>query len=96
MTISTTESTAIFNGNGVTTVFPFSFPFIQDSDLKVYQEVVATGVVTEITTGFTKVGAGSNSGGSTATHTIVYGHHLRHISHLDFFAREPCYRTTQC
>ena len=64
MTISTTESTAVFNGNGVTTDFPFSFPFIQDSDLKVFQEVVATGAITEITTGFTKVGAGSNSGGS--------------------------------
>lgn len=64
MTISTTESTAVFDGNGATTVFPFTFPFIQDSDLKVYQKVVATGVITELVAGFTKAGAGSASGGS--------------------------------
>lgn len=63
MTISTTNSTAVFDGSGVTTVFPFTFPFKQDGDLKVYQKVVATGIITELTTGFTKSGAGNPAGG---------------------------------
>lgn len=64
MTVSATDSTAVFDGNGVTTNFPFNFTFDNDSEIKVYSKEVATGIVTELTSGFTVNGAGDDDGGS--------------------------------
>jgi hypothetical protein len=63
MTVSTTDSTAVFDGNGVATEFPFSFPFNANGDIKVYSKSAA-GLITPVVSGFTVAGAGSASGGS--------------------------------
>lgn len=62
MTVQTTNSTAVFDGNGVTTDFPITFPFKQNSDIKVYSKD-ASGIVLPVLSGFTVEGEGSPSGG---------------------------------
>lgn len=46
--ISETTNIAVYLGNGVTTVFPFSFHIEEEDHLHVYEYVIATGVLTEI------------------------------------------------
>lgn len=65
MTITSVVHEATFTGNGVTTVFPFTFPFLDNSHIIVRLTSVA-GVVTlqTLTTNYTLTGAGGPSGGS--------------------------------
>lgn len=63
MTVPTTNNTVVFNGNGVTTVFPFGFPFKANGDIKLYSKD-ASGVVQPVLSGFTLTGAGSPNGGT--------------------------------
>jgi len=48
MTVADNYAPAVFTGNGVTTVFPFSFVVYDESHLLVYEQVIATGVRTLI------------------------------------------------
>lgn len=64
MTISSsTNRSGPYNGNGSTTVFARTFRVLEAEHLKVYQTI--SGVTTEVTTGITKDGIGSDSGNVT-------------------------------
>jgi hypothetical protein len=60
MTISTTTSKVSYTGNGVTTVFAYTFKIFADSEVTVYVD----GVLKTLTTHFTVSGAGTASGGN--------------------------------
>lgn len=66
MTISSTTNRKEYTGNGVTTAFPYPYPFYTNSDLVVYERTIATGAIAKKTNGsdFTVSGAGSPSGGT--------------------------------
>lgn len=66
MTISSDVTRVAYSGNGVTTVFPFAGQFTANSDLLVYERVVATGVFTllALTADYTVAGAGNPLGGT--------------------------------
>ena len=66
MTISTTISRQIYNGNGVTTVFAFPYRFLQNEDLVVILVDDSTGVTTTqvLNTDYTLSGADSDTGGN--------------------------------
>jgi uncharacterized protein YjbJ (UPF0337 family) len=51
MTVSTTHSKHVYTGNGVTTQWPYTFPIISSSDVKVYLTDLSD-VTTEVTTRF--------------------------------------------
>lgn len=66
MTISSsTNKSGPYSGNGTTTVFARTFRVLEADHLKVYQTI--SGVTTEVTTGITKDGIGSDSGNVTFT-----------------------------
>lgn len=69
MTISTTTSRQIYNGNGVTTVFAFPYRFLRNEDLEVYRINDSTGVVTTLalSTDYTVSGADNDAGGNVTT-----------------------------
>jgi len=81
MTVSTTDSRIVYNGNDVTTVFSFPYPFLNQGYLVVVS-VDADGVETvkTITTHYTVSGAGDPAGGSvtmltapaTGTRLVIY------------------------
>lgn len=48
MTLTTVVPVAEITGNGVTTVFPFTFYVAEEEHLVVYEKVIATGVLTEV------------------------------------------------
>ena len=60
MTISTTTSKVSYTGNGVTTVFAYTFKIFADSEVTVYVD----DVLKTLTTHYTISGAGSASGGN--------------------------------
>jgi len=60
MTISTLTSKVSYTGNGVTTVFAYTYKIFADSELKVYDN----GVLKTLTTHYTVSGAGGASGGN--------------------------------
>ncbi|WP_027859257.1 hypothetical protein [Marinobacterium jannaschii] len=68
MTVPSTVSVAgPFAGNGSTTVFPFTFKILQDSDLEVvHTNAAGAETVLTLATHYTVTGAGSESGGSVA------------------------------
>ncbi len=71
MTITSTGNRESYPGNGVTAIFPFPHPFFANTDLVVYEQVVATGVRTTLalTTDYTVSGAGTQTGGSVTRTT---------------------------
>lgn len=64
MTISSTTNRVSYNGNGVTTAFPFNLKFFSQADLKVIETVKATGIdtVKSLTTDYTISGTADASG----------------------------------
>jgi len=64
MTLSTQVSKTSYSGNGSTKVFPLSFPFLRDADIKALLK--EDGVETALTLGthYTLLGAGNPTGGS--------------------------------
>lgn len=74
MTVTTTQSDASFDTNGVTVVFPFTFKFFYNEDLLVIY-TSPQGVLSTLTLGidYTVSGAGSESGGSVQTTTPLAG-----------------------
>lgn len=63
---STTNKSGPYTGNGVTTVFAYTFRILDDDHLLVQKKVTATGVLTTLvkTTDYTVSGVGSSSGGN--------------------------------
>lgn len=59
---SATSKSGPYTGNGVTTVFPYSFRILNASHIKVVRTVA--GVDTVLTSGFTVSGVGNSSGGA--------------------------------
>lgn len=66
MALSTTASRVQYLGDGSTTVFTVTFEFFNNTDLKVYSTVIATGASTllTLTTDYTLTGAGVGVGGT--------------------------------
>lgn len=66
MTISSTTAKNTYNGNGVTTAFPYSFRILDDDHLLVQTKVISTGVVTDLvkTTDYTVSGVDEAAGGN--------------------------------
>ncbi len=70
MTVQTTESSAEFITNGVTTEFPFFFKFLEDDDLEVtYIDAAGTSTVLTLGLDYTAVGAGKPAGWKVTTTT---------------------------
>ena len=67
MTVSTTTTKAIYNGDGSTTGFPTTFEFFDAADIEVIERVIATGgeTVKTLNTDYTV------SGGNGATGTVT-------------------------
>lgn len=57
-------------GNGATTIFSFSWKGLSTEFVKVFSQNVSTGVITELTTGFTKA-LNSNGIGGTITFSVA-------------------------
>jgi len=72
MTVNTEASDQTFIGNGVSTNFPLTFRFFEDSDLNLIITNTSTGVSTGLTLGadYSVSGAGNASGGSV---TLIAG-----------------------
>jgi len=68
MTISSTYAPVQYNGNGVTTVFPFPYEFYNSTDLIVKSTVIATGATTTLTSPTDY----SVSGGSGSTGNVTF------------------------
>lgn len=74
MTVSTVESVAEFDTNGVTTNFPFYFKFLANEDLVVtYVNPDGVSLVMTYGTDYTVNGAGKSDGGSVVTTTTLPG-----------------------
>ncbi len=67
MTVSTTTTKVIYNGDGATTAFPTTFEFFDAADIEVIERVITTGAETvkTLTTDYTV------SGGAGATGTVA-------------------------
>lgn len=65
MTISTTYTPTQYTGNGVTTVFPTVFVFLDTTDIVVTQTVISTGVETDVTGSVTVTGGNGSNGNVT-------------------------------
>jgi len=68
MTVSTQVATASYIGNGVTTIFPFSFPVYESSHLKVRLYNLLNNAYVELTD-YTTTGIGPDSTGGTVTYS---------------------------
>jgi len=68
MTVNTTTDRARFDGTGAQTVFPYTFPILRDSDMRVVL-IAADGTETVLTqdTNYTITGAGTDVGGNVTT-----------------------------
>ena len=68
MTVSTTTTKVIYNGDGATTAFPTTFEFFDAADLEVIERVITTGAETvkTLTTDYTVSGGNGSSGTVTA------------------------------
>ncbi len=64
MTVSTTTTKVIYNGDGATTAFPTTFEFFDAADLEVIERVIATGAETvkALTTDYTVSGGNGSVG----------------------------------
>lgn len=72
MSLSTTSSMAIFNGNGTTGPFSFGFKFFSNSDIHIFK-TSALGVVTNFIEGqqYSLTGAGSDLGGAVTLSSVL-------------------------
>jgi len=71
MTITNTDRSVVFVGNGVTTVWPYGFIIPDAGSLVVKVTVIATGVETVISSGdFVATGLGNASGGTITYPTV--------------------------
>lgn len=68
MTVSTTTTKVIYNGDGATTAFPTTFEFFDAADIEVIERVIATGAETvkALTTDYTVSGGAGSTGTVTA------------------------------
>lgn len=74
MTVNSTDSTAEFVTNGVTTNFPFYFKFFANEDLVVtYVDPLGVSSILTLGTQYTVNGAGNDDGGSVVTTTALAG-----------------------
>jgi len=66
MTISSETNKVIYTGNGVTTVFPYTFKILDDDEILVQTRLTTTGVYTTLvkTTDYTVSGVGTAAGGN--------------------------------
>ncbi len=66
MTVPSATNRVDYVGNGATSVFPYTFRVFVNTDLKVTEQVIATGVETllVLTTDYTVSGVGDGSGGN--------------------------------
>lgn len=77
MTVTSQISRNDYNGNGVTTQFPVTFRFLQNSQIKVIRTIVATGVATTLTLdaagadGYSVTGANLPSGGQVTLNVAL-------------------------
>lgn len=71
MPISSTTNRRLFTGNGVTTVFPFQYYFLNASDLVVIKTEIASGAATTLALNvdYTVTGAGDPNGGNVTLTT---------------------------
>src|SRR5678815_1359473 len=74
--ISTTNSKHVYNGDGVTIHWPYTYPINATTDIKVYLTVTATGVQTLLSSGYTVDTANSwvlypNTGSPLAAGTTI-------------------------
>ncbi len=66
MTVSSSTRKVIYTGNGVTTVWPFTFPVYRTTDLSVQLLDIATNTITNFTA-YTVTGIGPGSSGGAVT-----------------------------
>lgn len=66
MTLPASYTPSSAAADGVTTDFTFNFPAISTTFIKVYSQIVATGALTPITTGFTVTENATKTGGTVA------------------------------
>ncbi|MEA1938587.1 MAG: hypothetical protein U9N14_05815, partial [Pseudomonadota bacterium] len=85
MTITTTSTRCSYTGDGITTAFPVTFPFMDDDEIEVIERVIATGVETAkiLTTDYTVTGGSGSTGtvtvvGDTPASTVEW--HIRRLS----------------
>lgn len=64
MTIAIEANSVTYTGNGVTTVFPYSFKVLDEDHLTVYEQVIATSIITEISAANYTVTGVPGTGGS--------------------------------
>lgn len=83
MTVESVTSSVDYTGNGVTTAFPTTFQFFNDTDL-VVSKITADGVVTVLTlnTDYTVAGASSNLPGSIVTSVPIPSGYTLHIERV--------------
>lgn len=95
MTVSSTTRQVAIAGNGVTTVFPYTFKIADEDDLKVYSKVIATGVETLLSSAdYTVTGIGEDAGGNVtyplvgsplaSTHQLVIKRELEYLQETAF------------
>lgn len=100
MTVSTLTSENSYEANGVTTVFPYTFRVIAQTDLKVLS-IDEDGETADITTGFTVSGVGTDAGGNVTFTTapddgltIVVYRDMPYTQPTDYKNQGPFYGLT--
>lgn len=71
MTVATQTNVVSYTGNAVTTNFAFSFPIYDASHLLVYSKLIATGVLTLVTSGNYTISGLDNPAGGSITMTVA-------------------------
>ncbi|MCM8784565.1 MAG: hypothetical protein NC818_07390 [Candidatus Omnitrophica bacterium] len=73
MTVSNQTSKVVYDGDGSTTVFPYTFKIFQEEDLEVISQDTSTGNETTLTLGadYTVSGAGNEGGGNVTLATAL-------------------------
>lgn len=95
MTVESATSEVSLVGNGVTTAFPFAFKIPTEDDIKVYTEVIATGVESLVSSSdYTVTGIGDDAGGTVtyplvgsplaSTHNLIIRRQLEYTQPISF------------
>lgn len=95
MTVESATSEVSIVGNGVTTAFPFAFKIPTEDDIKVYTEVIATGVESLVSpSDYTVTGLGDDAGGTVtyplvgsplaSTHNLIIRRELEYTQPISF------------
>ena len=71
MTLPASDPKEQYLGNGSTTVFGFPHLFFTNSDIKVTELNISTGIETEIVSGITINGAGVEAGAASAASGVI-------------------------